>query len=96
MLPNCEHEDCGECLELAEACSGIRFNNMVMMAQIARRDPKLESRSWSGAESLSGSLSRIGSTSRSGNWYLLSWSWSWSGNWSLSNSKTLSILARIF
>ena len=75
MLLNCEHEDCCECLELAEACSGLRFNNMVMMTQVAKRK----------SLSLSLSGSRSWSLSWSG-----SWSWSWSSSrfgstpWSLS------------
>lgn len=40
MLPNCEYEDCCEVLELAEACSGLIFNNMVMLFQAAKRKKK--------------------------------------------------------
>ena len=80
MLPNCEHEDCGECLELAEACSGIRFNNMVMMAQVVNRyKTTRKSKCWSANESWS--------NSDSGEWR---WSWSrtliWWGSWSLVRS----------
>ena len=75
FLLNCEHEDCGECLELAEACSGIRFNNMAMLAQVAKRksghwlSPSSPPRSRSGA--------------KFGNWYVF---WSWSGDWYKSRS----------
>ena len=65
MLPNCEHEDCNEVLELAEACSGLRFNNMVMMAQIVKKKSSFRSRSlyWSY------SLSRFGPGSRATSFY---------------------------
>lgn len=59
MLPNCEHEDCGEYLELAEVCSGIRFNSMVMLAQVARRTCLSKSRYRSGYDYLHKSLSRF-------------------------------------
>ena len=56
MLPNCEHEDCCEVLELAEVCSGLRFNNMVMLAQIAKNKFR-GSRSWAWSRTESKSIS---------------------------------------
>ena len=68
MLPNCEHEDCCDCLELAEVCSGIRFNHMVMMAQVAKMKrggywSKCLSCSWSTSGSRFRSSFRSGSRS---------------------------------
>ena len=77
MLPNCEHEDCNEVLELAEACSGLRFNRTAILAQVGR------------AKSVPGDFAEFKSKSVSGDWYRSrSWSkngsrsWSWSWSWS--------------
>lgn len=79
MLPNCEHEDCVECLELAEACDGLRLNNMVMLAQIAKKNFGFEynsrSRSKSGYEYYPWGLHGAWDISRS-------WSRRGSGAWS--------------
>ena len=63
MLLNCEHEDCNECLELAEACSGIRFNSMVMLAQVVKNIAG--DRSWSKFYSSSRSWYKFGDCDRS-------------------------------
>lgn len=93
MLPNCEHEDCNDCLELAEACAGIRFNNMVMLAQVARIKSWSISSSWSGSvarltKHCSGYMPRFwsGARAKSWDWYPCSWSGSWYKSKTISGS----------